>query len=436
MTINIYEGSASRDGQHLPSFGCARHITKLAARQTYKELCQWSEFSICCMIICSMDNTVKKIAVLGSTGSIGQQTLQVVRALSHRFQIVGLAAGKNLDLLAKQIKEFKPRFVYYQAQKAQPQLASADYELLPLEDIACHPEADTVVIATSGKAGLSATLAAVKAGKTVALANKESLVMAGEIITGEAKLNAARILPIDSEHSAIWQCLEGETQPAAQIILTASGGPFRRYSSAQIEGVTARQALKHPSWQMGEKVTIDSATLMNKGLEIIEAHWLFNMPFDNIRVIIHPQSIIHSMVEFVDGSIKAQLSYPDMRLPIQYALSYPERLPNPELPRLAWDNLKELTFEQPDLDRFPCFRLAVEAGRKGGTNPAVLCAADEVAIELFLSQAIKFTDIARLVEQALEEHQTIAHPTLEEILTVDAQAREKVLRLAKRGNPC
>jgi len=378
-----------------------------------------------------MGNTVKQLAVLGSTGSIGQQTLEVVRALPHRFKIVGLAAGKNTDLLAKQINEFKPGFVYYQEKKAH--LANTEYKLLSLEEIASHPEVDTVVIATSGKSGLSPTLAAVKAGKNVALANKESLVTAGEIITNEAKLNAAQILPIDSEHSAIWQCLKGETQPAARLILTASGGPFHQYSPAQLNGVTAKQALKHPTWQMGRKVTIDSATLMNKGLEIIEAHWLFDMPFDNIRVLIHSQSIIHSMVEFVDGSIKAQLSYPDMRLPIQYALSYPERLPNPQLPRLDWSNIKDLSFKQPDFDTFPCLKLAMEAGKKGGTYPTVLCAADEVAVELFLSQRIKFTDIARLVEQTLEEHKAVAHPTLEEIMAADAWAREKVMQLITEG---
>jgi len=379
-----------------------------------------------------MGNTVKQLAVLGSTGSIGQQTLEVVRALPHRFQIVGLAAGKNTDLLARQIDEFKPDFVYCQDEKALP--PKAEHKLLSLEEMAGLPQVDTVVIATSGKAGLAPTLAAVKAGKNVALANKESLVMAGEIVTNEAKLNTARIMPIDSEHSAIWQCLKGETQPASRLILTASGGPFRHYSPAQLNGVTAEQALRHPSWQMGSKVTIDSATLMNKGLEIIEARWLFDLPFDNISVLIHPQSIIHSMVEFIDGSIKAQLSYPDMRLPIQYALSYPERLPNPQLPRLDWSNIRELTFEQPDLDTFPCLRLAIEAGKRGGTCPAVLCAADEVAVELFLSQRIRFTDIARVVEQTLAEHKAIAHPALEEIMAADAWAREKVTQLASGDN--
>ena len=379
-----------------------------------------------------MGNTVKRLAILGSTGSIGQQTLEVVRALPQRFRIVGLAAGKNTGLLTKQINEFKPKFVYYQ--NAKEHLANAEYELLSLEDIACHPQVDIVVIATSGKSGLSPTLAAVKAGKNVALANKESLVVAGELITNEAKLNAARILPVDSEHSAIWQCLNSERQPAAQLILTASGGPFRHYSPTQLKGVTAKQALKHPTWQMGRKVTIDSATLMNKGLEVIEAHWLFDTPFAHIKILIHPQSIIHSMVEFIDGSIKAQLGYPDMRLPIQYALSYPERLSNPQLPRLDWSRINNLTFEQPNLDAFPCLKLAIEAGKKGGTYPAVLCAADEVAVELFLSERIKFTDIPNLVKQTLEQHQAIVRPTLEEILAADAWAREKVLKLISKDN--
>ena len=387
-----------------------------------------------------MGSLLKRLAVLGSTGSIGRQTLDVVRALPHRFHIVGLAAGQNIDLLAEQISEFRPQFVYYspvsnQDEKAEAHLTNIGCEFLPLEDIACHSQVDTVVIATSGKAGLSPTLAAVKAGKNVALANKESLVMAGEIITTEAKLSGAQILPIDSEHSAIWQCLNGETQKAVQLILTASGGPFHRYSLTQLKEVTVEQALKHPSWQMGRKVTIDSATLMNKGLEVIEAHWLFNMPFDSIGVLIHHQSIIHSMVEFIDGSIKAQLSYPDMRLPIQYALSYPDRLHNPQLPRVNWSNINNLTFEQPDLNTFPCLRLAVEAGKKGGTYPAVLCAADEVAVELFLSQRIRFVDIAGFVEQTLEQHQAVAHPTIEEIMAADAWAREKVRQLVAGDSP-
>jgi len=380
-----------------------------------------------------MGNEMKRLAILGSTGSIGQQTLEVVRKLPHHFQVVGLAARNNTDLLAKQIDEFKPDFVFCQDKKAC--LANTEYKLLSMEDIATHSQVDTVVIATSGKAGLAPTLAAVRAGKNVAMANKESLVMAGEIITNEAKINNARILPIDSEHSAIWQCLRGEIPPAAQLILTASGGPFRHYSPEELSLVTSEQALRHPSWQMGRKVTIDSATLMNKGLEIIETRWLFDIPFDNIKVLIHPESIIHSMVEFIDGVVKAQLSCPDMRLPIQYALSYPERLPNPELPRLDWSNIKGLTFEQPDFNTFSCLGLAIEAGKKGGTYPAVLCAADEVAVELFLSEHIKLTDIAGLVEKTLAEHDSTADPTLEEIVAADTWAREKVLKLINGDNP-
>ncbi|HEY31619.1 MAG TPA: 1-deoxy-D-xylulose-5-phosphate reductoisomerase [Dehalococcoidia bacterium] len=382
-----------------------------------------------------MDNTVTRLAILGSTGSIGRQTLDVVRNLSPRFSVVALAAGQNLDLLRQQIEEFSPEYVYCEGENALNDTGTG-YETLSLEEIASHEHVDMVVIATSGKSGLLATLAAVRAGKNVALANKESLVMAGEIIMREAEASGASILPIDSEHSAIWQCLQGEAQSATRIILTASGGPFRSYSPQQLEQVTAAQALKHPSWQMGPKVTIDSATLMNKGLEIIEARWLFDVPFENIRVIIHPQSIIHSMVEFTDGSVKAQLSNPDMRMPIQYALTYPERLPNPELPRIDWDKLAELTFEQPDFNKFPCLKLAMEAGRKGGTCPSVLCAADEVAVDLFLSGAIKFTDIARLVEQVQEEHKTVPRPTLEDIIAADTWARQRVNELAAGGTPC
>lgn len=377
-----------------------------------------------------MGNVVKQLAILGSTGSIGRQTIQVVRALPDRFRIVGLAAGKNIELLTEQIEEFRPEFVCCQDTEAQGRLAGEGYELLTLEEIARLPQVDMIVVATPGESGLSPALAAAKAGKQVALANKESLAMAGEIITSEARLNGARILPIDSEHSAIWQCLSGEARPPARLILTASGGPFLHYSPAQLDKVTVEQALKHPSWQMGRKVSIDSATMMNKGLEVIEAHWLFKMPVENIEVLVHPQSIVHSMVEFADGSTKAQLSYPDMRLPIQYALSYPECLPNPQLPRLDWSQIRNLAFEPPDLDGFPCLRLAIEAGRQGGTCPPVLCGADETAVELFLSQRIRFTDIARLVEQALEQHQHTAHPGREEILAAARWARQKVLELA------
>ena len=391
-----------------------------------------------------MVNSMKKLAILGSTGSIGRQTLQVVRNLAGRFRVIGLTAGQNLELLSEQITEFKPKFIYYQSKTLVPgpshdrgsKVAAKKCQFLPMEEIAAHPEVDIVVIATSGKAGLLATLAAVKAGKKVAIANKEPLVMAGEIITREAKLSGAQILPIDSEHSAIWQCLNGESQPPKRILLTASGGPFRGFSAGQLDKVTPQQALQHPSWQMGQKVTIDSATLMNKGLEIMEAHWLFNVPLEQIDVIIHPQSIIHSMVEFIDGSFTAQMSFPDMRLPIQYALTWPDRVPNPELPKLDWTKIKQLTFEPPDLRLFPCLELAVKAAKTGGTAPTALCAADEIAVDLFLKEAVKFTDIARLAAGVMKEHQNIPHPALDDIMNTDRWASEKALELYRQDKKC
>ena len=383
-----------------------------------------------------MVDTKIRLAVLGCTGSIGRQTLEVVRALPGRFNVVGLAGGSNTALLKKQAEEFSPQFVYYWDKKAGT--VFEDCQFLTMEEMAAHPDVDMVVIATPGGFGLDPTLAAVRAGKDIALANKESLVSAGQIIMAEAKANGTRIIPVDSEHSAIWQCLEGEKTPPAKIILTASGGPFRGYTTEQLKKVTAGQALKHPSWRMGEKVTIDSATLMNKGLEVIEAHWLFNIPFENISVLIHPQSIIHSIVEFTDGSEKAQLGCPDMRLPIQYALTYPERLPNAQLPRLDWDTISRLDFERPDMDSFSCLKLAIEAGSRGGTSPTVLCAADEVAVELFLSNRINFNDIAKLVQQVLKQHETIfiEKPTMKDINTADAWAIDKAIRLGLEDEPC
>lgn len=379
-----------------------------------------------------MSNAVKRLAVIGSTGSIGRQTLEVVRALPGRFRVLGLAAGQNIDLLAEQVIEFRPELIGC-ANPKDLETRLPGCKFLPIEEIASHPDIDIVVMAISGTAGLGATLAAIRAGKRIALANKESLVAAGEIITAEAKKTGARIFPIDSEHSAIRQCLNGEKQKARRIILTASGGPFRNYSIKRMAGITVAEALAHPTWRMGKKVTIDSATLMNKGLEVIEARWLFQMPINRITVLVHPQSIIHSMVEFRDGSVKAQLSCPDMRLPIQYALCYPDRPNNPGFPRLDWDKIHELTFEPPDMAKFPCLRLAIESGKEGGTYPAVLCAADEEAVDLFLAERIKFTDIPRLVARTLEQHQKVSHPSIEEITAADKWGREKVLKLVRRN---
>lgn len=369
-----------------------------------------------------MVHGVKRLAILGSTGSIGRQTLEVVRAFPQRFQVVALTGGRNLTLLKAQVREFKPKLVSTESGIKGERMPGASH--LSMEEIAAHPDVELVVIATAGKAGLGPTLAAIRAGKTVALANKEVLVMAGEVVSAEAKRRGVEILPIDSEHSAIWQCLRGEDRKdIARLILTASGGPFRSKTTKQLAEVTPEEALRHPTWQMGTKVTIDSATLMNKGMEIIEAHWLFGVPFDRIEVVIHHQSIIHSLVEFVDGSTKAQLSFPDMRLPIQYALTYPERWEGVFRSKMDYSNVGSLNFEAVDLDRFPCLRIAREAAVKGGTYPAVLCAADEVAVELFLMNKIGFPGIANLVARTIERHNGVSQPSLEDIIAADAWAR-------------
>ena len=375
---------------------------------------------------------MKKIAILGSTGSIGQQALDIIRSFPGKFKVVGLAGGKNTSLLAEQISQFQPKLVFSPLKFSLPDKT----KFSPMEDIATHPEVDIVVIATSGKTGLAPTLAAIRSGKKVALANKEVLVMAGEIIVAEAKRHRAQIFPIDSEHSAIWQCLRGEKAEVTRLILTASGGPFYHYSPAQLDKVTVEEALQHPTWKMGKKVTIDSATLMNKGLEAIEAHWLFSIPLNKIDFIIHPQSIIHSLVEFVDGSLKAQLSAPDMRFPIQYALSYPKRLANSRLPHIDLARLNSLTFETINYSMFPCLELALDAGKKGGAYPAVLCAADEIAVELFLNRHISFPKIAAIIADTMSLHQDIANPTLEEILATDAWARETALKITRKESLC
>jgi 1-deoxy-D-xylulose-5-phosphate reductoisomerase len=375
-----------------------------------------------------MSNAIKKLAVIGSTGSIGQQVLDIVRDFPDKFRIIGLAGGKNTSLLSDQISQFQPKVVYSPHKFNLP----GNIKLSSMEEIATHPEVDMVVIATSGKIGLTPTLAAIKSGKKIALANKEVLVMAGEIIMKEAKLRQAQIMPIDSEHSAIYQCLHGEPGEVAQLILTASGGPFYHHSPSKLTKVSVDEALKHPTWKMGKKVTIDSATLMNKGLEAIEASWLFSIPLSKIEIIIHPQSIIHSLVEFVDGSMKAQLSVPDMRFAIQYALSYPERLANYSLPRMNLARLNSLTFETINYATFPCLQLALDAGKKGGTYPAVLCAADEIAVELFLEQHIGFPQIAEIIDKTISLHQSIANPNLDEILTADKWARDTALKSVAR----
>jgi len=374
-----------------------------------------------------MDNPVTGrrigLVVLGSTGSIGRQTLDVVRSLPKHFNVIGLAAGGNVTLLEEQAREFRPRLIYCDRESEYVR-GRVSARWAGMEEMAAYPDTDVVVTATLGITGLSPTLAALRAGKTVALANKEVLVMAGQILTAEAKRHNAQLRPIDSEHSAIWQCLWGEQPDSVErIVLTASGGPFRDTPPEELHRVTAEQALRHPNWQMGQKITVDSATLFNKGLECIEARWLFDVPLDRIDVILHRESIVHSLVMFRDGSVKAQLGVPDMRLPIQCALTYPERVPGTAVPRLDLRRIGTLNFGTPDMKRYPCLSLALEAGRNGGAFPAVLCAADEIAVQHFLAGHLGFTDIARVIEGALADHTGPANPSLDDILAADASAR-------------
>jgi len=379
-----------------------------------------------------MKHAVKKLVILGSTGSIGQQTLDIVRTFPHKFEIMGLACGNNFDLFNQQLLEFNPRFAFSHLHVEFPAAVKSS----TMEDMASHPEVDLVVIATTGSAGLHPAIAALQAGKSVALANKEILVMAGELITEMAKKAGARILPIDSEHNAIWQCLRGEDSVVSRLLLTASGGPFYGIPHKNLKHITSEDALNHPTWKMGKKVTIDSATLLNKGLEAIEAHWLFGIPYPKIEILIHRQSIVHSMIEFEDCSLKAQMSMPDMHLPIQYALFYPQRLKNDNIPCLTFDKMRTFTFEPVSYAQFPCLRLALEAGRKGGTCPAVLCGADEIAVDLFLNNEIGFLDIERIIEKTLSLHQNNAGPRLEDIIEADKWARETAAGAARKEIKC
>ncbi len=377
---------------------------------------------------------MKRVTILGSTGSIGENALDVISRLPDSFSVSYLATHGNVEALYAQAEKFHPCAVAIvqvsDAEEWRTRFKKMGVEFLTglagVEELAAREDVDVVVNAIVGAAGLRPTLAALKRGKTVALANKETLVTAGELVTATARQHGAKIIPIDSEHSALWQCLEGENPEAVEtIILTASGGPFRTKPYAEMEKATVAEALQHPNWSMGRKITIDSATLMNKGLEVIEACWLFNVSLAKIRVLIHPQSIIHSMVEFVDGSIKAQMGMPDMRIPIQYALSYPQRLPN-DLPRLDFSRWSTLTFQAPDLDKFKCLRLAYQAITDGGTAPTVLNAANEVAVHAFLDERLRFGDIPRMVDGALQRHENHQATTLENVVSADRWAREFV----------
>lgn len=373
---------------------------------------------------------MKKIAILGSTGSIGTQTLNVVRRHGDLFAVEVLCAGSNAELLVAQALEFNPNAVviadeskYEQVRKA---LAATDIKVFAgeaaIEDLMTMESIDIVVAAIVGFAGLRPTLKALECGKPVALANKETMVVAGSIVTAAAMRHKVPILPVDSEHSAIFQCLVGECSPVDKILLTASGGPFRGYSRERLASVTVEQALHHPNWSMGRKVTVDSATLMNKGLEVIEARWLFGVDANDIEVVVHPQSVVHSMVQFSDGSIKAQLGVPTMETPIQYALTFPERVES-HLPRLDFADYPSLTFEKPDRSAFRCLDLAYRAIAQGGNMPCVMNAANEVAVQRFLGGEIGFLDIADVVEHAMQTASFVADPSLADLLATDAEIR-------------
>lgn len=383
----------------------------------------------------------KALSILGSTGSIGVSTLEVVRQFEDRFQVVALAGGRNISLLRRQIDAFQPALAAVLDRELAEELKSSLAGRGPVPEIvwgiegyikaATLPEAQTVVSAMVGAAGLLPTLAAVEAGKQVALANKETLVAAGKIVMKLAAEKGVDILPVDSEHSAIFQALQGNHRSALKrILLTASGGPFFNKSREELLSVTPEAALRHPNWSMGRKITIDSATLMNKGLEVIEAHWLFGVPVDRIAVHVHPESIVHSMVEYIDGSVIAQLGIPDMKIPIAYALSYPERLPV-QAPALDLFSQQKLTFFPPDDDKFPCLGLAYEACRRGSTVPAVLNAANEVAVNAFLDGRITFPDIPRIIGTVMERHRAVDELTLQAILAADRWAREEADQLAQ-----
>ena len=391
---------------------------------------------------------MKHVSLLGSTGSIGKQTLDVVESHADRLKVVALAAGnRNLEELARQIIQFTPDLVSVPTAEDASRLSSLlgektpksltiDYGDQGLELVAAHPLAETVVTGVVGFLGLKPTIAAIKKGKTIALANKETMVAAGSIVVPLLAKHKASIVPVDSEHSAIFQAL-ADTRPMqerreqiAQLILTGSGGPFRTWTAEQIKHATIDDALKHPNWSMGPKITIDSATLMNKGLEIIEARWLFDISATKIKVVIHPQSILHSAVEFIDGSIVGQLGVPDMRLPIHYAIFYPDRVHSDRVPRLNLVDMTKLTFEEPDVERFPCLRIARDIAGHDDTLPCVLNAANEIVVEMFLEKKIAFGEIPNCIERVLDKHNAVSKPDLDDILEADRWARLQARQLA------
>lgn len=380
---------------------------------------------------------MKKISLLGATGSIGMQTLEILRAYPESFRLVAMAFGNNVEVGQRIIHEFKPKLVSVHSKEIKERLKHAvsdDTKIVygqeGLIEVAAHPDCDVVLNAVVGHVGLMPTLAAIQAGKTIAIANKETLVTAGHIVMETAKEKGVQILPVDSEHSAIFQCLNGEKKSeVAKIILTASGGSFRDRTREELKNVTVEEALAHPNWSMGAKITIDSATMMNKGLEVIEAHWLFQLPYEQIEVILHKESIVHSMVEFQDASVIAQLGFPDMKIPIQYALTYPSRLENSKTKRLNLTEIGKLHFSEVDFDRFRCLKMAYEAGKQGGTMTTVLNVANEEAVAAFLSGKISFLEIETLIENALDKHQLINEPSLDDIIATGEETRRFVRKL-------
>lgn len=382
--------------------------------------------------------TVKNISILGVTGSIGTQALDIIRNKENKVNLIGVTAHRNFKGLVDIIEEFSPKYIgitdkkCYEAIKEYCERENKQVNLFvgeeALEKVATLKEIDTVLTSVVGIAGLKPTIKAIEAKKNIALANKETLVVAGDIVMAKAKENGVKILPVDSEHGAIFQCIQGnEKKDINKIILTASGGPFRGKTRDDLKGITPKEALKHPKWNMGRKISIDSSTLVNKGLEVIEAHFLFGVSYDDIEVIVHPQSIVHSMVEYKDGSIIAQLGSTDMRLPIQYALSYPDRR-TAIADKLDFKTVSSLTFEQPDINTFRCLELAFKAGKLGGNMPAIYNGANEIAVELFLDERIKYLQIEEIIEDAMNKFPYVKNPDLQQVLDIDKQVREYVLK--------
>ena len=373
---------------------------------------------------------MKNLIIAGSTGSIGKNTIEIVRRNPERLKINALCAGQNWEMLAQQTREFEPEIIgiaderHYDSLKMELHDCNVKIVAGPeaSAEVASHAEADTLVAAIVGAAGLKPVMAAISHNKNILLANKETLVVGGDLVTRAIREKDLDLIPIDSEHSAIHQCLQNSQAFLQKIIITASGGPFREYTQQQMQEITLGQALKHPNWNMGGKITIDSATLMNKGLEVIEAHWLFNQPYENIEVVIHPQSIIHSLVEFTDGSVVAQLGWPDMKLPIQYALSFPERW-GPVIEPLDLVKVGKITFEKPDLKRFPLLEYAFSAGKQGGTMPCILNAANEIAVNAFMKKMISFNAISEIVFKTMEKFSSETVESIEQLLELDKEAR-------------